>query len=355
LNSFFVKNKSIYLATKNGIWFSENLFNGNFQQLNLFNNENILSLKLLGNLFYVMKNDGLYLINIYDYISNFLELKLNHSSAINSKEVKQVFVNKNKILAIQNDQLMSSSDNGKNFNNIILSKNNIKSNFIFPFGDSLYLATNKGLFVSNNNDNIFDINLDNRFYNYITNYKNKLLLSSNDGVYELLNNGSIHKVNSLKTNKIYSFNDNIYFITNKRKLLKSDDGINYNEIYKEIIKEEKILSLFFDNENLYVGTDNGLFIFYNNDKYFKKYLISDINLNINHINSIQKFGSMLYLATNSGIAISEDGGESFKVLGEEGGLGAEKINDIYLNFSNSQSVSLSFYLATEKGLFVSNL
>ncbi len=355
LNSFFVKNKSIYLATKNGIWFSENLFNGNFQQLNLFNNENILSLKLLGNLFYVMKNDGLYLINIYDYISNFLELKLNHSSAINSKEVKQVFVNKNKILAIQNDQLMSSSDNGKNFNNIILSKNNIKSNFIFPFGDSLYLATNKGLFVSNNNDNIFDINLDNRFYNYITNYKNKLLLSSNDGVYELLNNGSIHKVNSLKTNKIYSFNDNIYFITNKGKLLKSDDGINYNEIYKEIIKEEKILSLFFDNENLYVGTDNGLFIFYNNDKYFKKYLISDINLNINHINSIQKFGSMLYLATNSGIAISEDGGESFKVLGEEGGLGAEKINDIYLNFSNSQSVSLSFYFATENGLFVSNL
>ena len=77
INSFFVKNNSIYLATQNGIWFSESIFNGNFQKLDLYNNEEVLTIKLLGNIFYIMKSDGLYLVNIYDYITNFLELKLN--------------------------------------------------------------------------------------------------------------------------------------------------------------------------------------------------------------------------------------------------------------------------------------
>ena len=127
-----------------------------------------------------------------------MSTKRNHfsSRSINLKDVSQVIVNKNKIFSINNNQLILSIDNGKNFNRINLSKNNIKSHFIFPFGDSIYLATNKGLFVSHDNDNFFDISLDNRFYNHVTNYKNRILLSSNDGVFELLNNGNIKKLNS---------------------------------------------------------------------------------------------------------------------------------------------------------------
>ena len=242
ISSFFVKNNSIYLATQNGIWFSESIFKGNFQKLNLYNNEEVLSIKLLGNIFYVMKSDGLYLVNIYDYLTNFLELKLNSSRSINLKDVSQVIVNKNKIFSINNNQLISSIDNGKNFNRINLGKNNIKSHFIFPFGDSLYLATNGGLFVSHNNENFFDISLDNRFYNHVTNYKNRILLSSNDGVFELLDNGNIKKLNSLSTKKIYSIHNTIYFITNDGKLFKSEDDKNYIEVYK--------------NGNAYVSIDS---------------------------------------------------------------------------------------------------
>lgn len=352
-SSIFIENNKIYLSTPQGLWFSNSGIDGYFQKVNAFGNEVIFSVGGVGSSLFVFKSDGISSIHIYDYSENFLNFdlnKLNNNIVVNSV----LAINKN-IVAAVNDGVMLSKDSGNSFNRILLGDTSSRCNNLFSFEDKIYAATDNGVYVAENSlDNFKKITGEMTSYKQITAHKGKLFIAAESGIFEY-DNELLKKLNSFKAKKIYSDGNRIFSISLDGKLYKSDDGIQFDSIYNDVLKNKIVTSIFFHNSKLYIGTKNGLFVFFEESNFSKQIFIHSSDLRGNEINSILKMGSILYVGTNNGLAVSVDGGESFSIKSRQDGMGHEKVNDIYIQLSNTPNFSLSTYVATDNGVSISNL
>lgn len=101
------------------------------------------------------------------------------------------------------------------------------------------------------------------------------------------------------------------------------------------------------NGVIYVATVGGLSISANNGNSFQNYT-ADIGLGSNWTNAVALQGSTVWVGTNSGLSFSTDGGVNFSNFTEDNGLGSGLDDIVYgMGFQGS-----TVYVATPQGLTV---
>jgi photosystem II stability/assembly factor-like uncharacterized protein len=276
------------------------------------------------------------------------------------------------------DGLYKSSDFGNNWEE---KKNNIGTRNYFDLtelNDTIYIATNIGLFLFDSNLNSYDLvykqglnfyktfKIESRLYVCVYNQSEPNKIFNN--IYEKNNSDtlSIYKENLFKDCRILEIkqlNNNIVISTEKidnnnyiYKIYKSiDNGTNWKEIYTNTMEYSQDLTsgLTLTETNIFVGTRyNGIFKMDYNGK--------NINFTNNNIFNIQVTAlafknETMYAGTyEKGIYYSNNGGNSWQQLQsspkETSGIFNE-INKIIVNNENIYAAtSHGIYKSTDEGL-----
>ncbi|APJ04545.1 WD40/YVTN/BNR-like repeat-containing protein [Silvanigrella aquatica] len=249
---------------------------------------------------------------------NFLKEIFNDSN----KEIKNIFINNNVFYILTKNQIhyADMSDEKMNFKNSFLTINdsrqhgNIDFNSIYVKNNIVYLATSKGLWLSNTGVNgVF--NKEKKFGD-----DNISSVTSIGTVLYLIKNGSLisesiedypkifKKIYDIQydnknlsnriINKIELFENKIFLATNQGLKLSNNYGREFQDIIiqKKLKSTVKINSVIFYNNYLFLGTSNGLYISKDFGKSFEQPLFDYKNKSnlINSIDNMVQFGSKIY-------------------------------------------------------------
>lgn len=109
-----------------------------------------------------------------------------------------------------------------------------------------------------------------------------------------------------------------------------------------VLLANNVKSLFLENDDLYVGTANGINVSYNNGDSWTATITTTQGLASNNITDIYKSGNTMYVSTDTGVDLSSDAGVSFTA--------APSISENVNQIATSGSV---IYASADTGLYVS--
>jgi ligand-binding sensor domain-containing protein len=266
---------------------------------------------------------------------------------------------------VSNNGIPISKDGGRSFKNKVLGTALNFCNAIFVSKGVIYAATKNGLFTSRDDGELFEEfqspYTNQNQINHIIKSDNKIYFSTDNGLFYFFLNSKIiipldsSIFNGEKIKKLHSQNGFIYAITASGKLFSSKDGVSYSPFFASILQDKKFLSVFFSFNEIYIGTKQRLAVSRDGGISFKFITHEEEGRGGNEINGIYKVGSILYVATNRGISISTDGGESFSIKNSNHGLGSNQVHDIFAQLANTPGFSLGVYAATDNGLAISEM
>jgi len=231
--------------------------------------------------------------------------------------------------------LFRSNDSGKNFQRIF-QKSSEKVLYVTKNKSEIYLATDIGLYVSTEDmwqwQKISGLPQDTAVRQVIFSPKDIVFIIADSGLYRSKDNlKKIERIFVVGSKETTEFADE-YFV---------EEEETYRDIPKVIFIDEE------DSSKIYLGTNKGLFISEDGGETFVKKILPNLGeLEIRWIEEDIQNSKILYLATNRGF---------FKLdLSQEIALNLyQGLITKNIRFFQQDS-SGKFWLATDKGLYVSN-
>lgn len=225
--------------------------------------------KSIGYFKFGLLKDQLYVINekaidIYDL----KKLQLKKSIAINAKEIKTLFFNEDtiyiftdKLIVIKNDKIQNTLDFPidflDNFNSILVEKSK----------NGLLIASKFTKYYYHFVDNKFhkkELNISNTIIQNLSWCNNKNWLCTTNGIIELdvANNSTTEFFNGNNISYIYKTKNNNFWISTLTEGLFFIEDFNTNFISSN----ESLTSVYFGNNELFIGTKNDKIYSYQNNK-----------------------------------------------------------------------------------------
>jgi hypothetical protein len=241
--------------------------------------------------------------------------KVPASSGISSTSVYKLLNVNDTLIAMGyfTNAIYLSSDTGKNWHSIQYNLNFCMSNDIILYKNTIFLASDSGLFKFDKKVNIWR-KFDNHVFKNIFPTNNTLLASNTGGLYRwdystncfvLSNTG----LNTSQVSDLNIINNTLYAATSSGTYYTSDNGKNWNNIPgTQGILSRRIIQ---NDSVIFIATLNGIYT-----KTLKStgWTYSNSGLNSKRINDICVFGKNTLVATMSGPYISKDYGKSWLEL-----------------------------------------
>ena len=222
-------------------------------------------------------NEALYLIikNIFDENENNENININNNNDINieNNTNKEKIIQKGKIKRMNKDNIIESNENSK--------KNDFSSGTFFKgsfgnFGNKNLYFNQENEFIDENNNNNFDINIDN---NFIKDHNDIFEVMDNQNIiYEDNKNEEENKDNVID-NKNNNKNNNIY-VKNKIKKKKKVFQIDLTEEDEENNENQDDFIIDKNNDNLIKENNVNNNIINENDNNFNNNIMHDNNIRL---------------------------------------------------------------------------
>ncbi|GGB15070.1 hypothetical protein [Puia dinghuensis] len=208
---------------------------------------------------------------------------------------------------------------------------------VFFAGDTLYIPTSAGLYVSADSGGHFSILLpSNGLGDSIVNgvyVRGGVIYAATVGGLSVSTDGGQHFTNHLLGgNPVYSVyvqGDTVYAGTDGGVYISRDGGMNYTTSVVGMGNRET-LAVYARGSTVYAGTANGLAISPNGGVSFTNYTNNGLGSlgGQYQCNGLAVQGSNVYVATIGGFSVSADGGVSFTNYYSAAGLGANWTNGV---------------------------
>lgn len=168
--------------------------------------------------------------------------------------------------------------------------------------------------------------------------------------------GTINTSTGLISNNIkqlHTEEGRLYAVSDMGLSISNDDGLLWQNLYLNDINVSitRINDIDSSNESVYLATDRGLLISYNQGQHWQIKGLSlqeKLSLPTLIINAVSVVDGIIYVATAKGLGVSYDGGDNWDVYDKKDGLVHTYIYDVVVTDRN-------IYLATRAGMFGSTL
>ncbi|WP_338635650.1 hypothetical protein [Spirobacillus cienkowskii] len=370
INSIFVSNELVFLATDSGLWFTSNGIHSKFLKVNAFQNKEVFDISVIENMVYISNQEGLFSSVILDFPNYFKSASFTHNmefSKLNDNhKYKGSILNYGKfVFFVKDNNLFVSDNNGLSFKNTKIGSHKNFCSSIFAKNDILYIGCKEGLFIAKNNySEIFKLSkqsIANIQFNSIKNFGDRTYYASDKGMFYTKNNNidNFDKViiskkdNEInrKFKKLFSFVEELYAVTERGKVFSAKEDHVFKEVFENKTNSHKVLCVYKNADEIFLGTTDGVWVTLDNGKTYR----SLTSLSNYQVSAIKKVGTTIYFATNKGFMFSFDGGETLITKNTEHGLGDENVHDFSIEISDSFGFSLSAFVITDSGLSISDI
>lgn len=370
INSIYVLNESIFLATDSGLWFTSNGINSKFIKVNAFKNKEIFDISVIENMVYISNYEGMFSSVILDFPNYFKSASFTHNmefSKLNDNhKYKGSILNYGKfVFFVKDNNLFVSDNNGLSFKNTKIGSHKNFCSSIFAKNDILYIGCKEGLFIAKNNySEIFKLSkqsIANIQFNSIKNFGDRTYYASDKGMFYTKNNNidNFEKLIITKKNnegnrkfkKLFSFIEEIYAVTERGKVFSAKEDYVFKEVFENKTNSHKVLCVYKNADEIFLGTTEGVLLTLDNGKTYRNLT----SLSNYRVSAIKKVGATMYFATNKGFVFSFDGGETLITKNTEHGLGDDNVHDFLIEISDSFGFSLAAFVITDSGLSISDI
>jgi photosystem II stability/assembly factor-like uncharacterized protein len=236
-----------------------------------------------------------------------------NNNGINALQIESLAKNNSYIFAGTNNQgIFRSADDGQNWlsiNNGITGLNSSHINEIYVLGNTTFIATDGGIFSSTNSGNSWELKFDPG-------------LNKSTQVLDYNNGNFVTGVNGVG---VFLSSDNGITWT-----LTQTNGLNIQTSYKSILINGNTIIVSTGDGEMFKSKDLG-----------NSWINVSITSNYNVTNNFELLNNKLYAATNKGLLVSTDFGDSWTLFNNDSKI----INDVIFG-------SEKIYIATDLGIFV---
>ncbi len=321
----------IYVGADSGLAISKD--NGESWSNIPLNGERIHQIVVSGNAIYVGTEDGLYISSDQGESWEVSSVLNSYLTSSESAYTNAMSVAEGVIYLATNGGLSISNDGGKTWVNKNQDDGLLSAvvNDVYAVGSKVYIATDQGLSISSDGGNTW---VSKTTENGLADNNVKVVYVSNDVIYA-------GTVNGLSTSS-----DNGDSWVNKT----TENGLIGNDITGISIP----VNVYGEVAAIYIGTSSGLSISTDGGESWVNKTTSDGLLDNNIIN-LYATDSIIAVGTVKGLSFSYDFGENWEEVTTKEGLGGDLVTGIYISdYKKSHDVGgKEIYVATDKGLSMS--